>query len=404
MLLFVSDLHLTDDPISSTVSDSALTTFAHDLGRLSERSPIKLVLLGDIVDLLRSSKWLECWEEHRSAPWKAMSPGFANFVSNYPEEYALDVAHGVIDRYQGFAAVLASLVAEKKVSVTYVIGNHDYMLQLSTKLRQAVCSFLSLSPTTNDWSKPFPTHYENEPASVYATHGHSYDPVNWHRSDEGYWAMGDAIVLRVVNRFIHDACKALGVAPTSLIGRTLHELDNIEPTTSVPAYIRWIVDDFLVAPDERHTVLSVWRKVVSEFLELETFKTGYDSPAIQKARTGFAVSRHMTFAELAAKYASYFPDRNLKDHANELSTTLNQRFRFIVFGHTHHPALVPLSWKSNKGQAFYVNTGCWRRVVSRPATNSAGPFTAVDVRASFQIDDRDEGGYDYRLSQECLAT
>ena len=400
--IFVSDIHMTDHEASGSVSDTELTGFTREVGKLSESGHVKLILLGDIIDFLRSPKWQECWDLHKSAPWSAMNLGFRNFVGNHAERYALNILTDVTNRYSNFAAALKELADSGKVEIVYVIGNHDYMLQLSPKLREATCAFLSLSSETNVTGKAFPTIYEDDESSVYATHGNKYEPTNHHRMEEGYWAFGDAVVLRLVNRFAHQVCEELGITEGTELGRRTHEIDNIEPLSDVPVYVRWLTDEFLTAPNEKEVVLKVWRNIVTELLDLPVFKDGYADKRIQSTRVALELSKNTSFSELVAKYASFFQGHNLRDHAEDLAATLNHRFRFIVFGHTHHPELVPLSFSVKEQQGYYVNTGCWHRVMSRPGPQARGPFAAVRVTAYFRID-KDDSGTRYSLRQECYT-
>src|SRR5262249_38540790 len=192
-----------------------------------------------------SHRWAELWARHSSAPWSAMAPDFKNFNGSYAEECALEVVRGIVHRYPSFSSALKKLADADRVKVTYVIGNHDFMLNLSHELRRAVVDFLSINHSAK---KQFPIFYpdhgaSDNGASVYAIHGNSYDASNWHNIAEGRWAFGDAIVLRLVNRFAVEACAALGIRETSPLGEQFHELDNVEPTTDIPIYVRWLLEN-----------------------------------------------------------------------------------------------------------------------------------------------------------------
>lgn len=407
MHVFISDVHMTDQEAGSPVSDVELVEFAEEVDRWSQREHVHLVLLGDIIDLLRSPKWEECWSRLRSFPWSGAARDFVNFRGNHPETVALEVVQAVAQRYARWAAALKRLVGEKRLTVSYVPGNHDFMLDLSPRLRRAVCDFLSLS---NDPTKPFMPFYADEGASVYATHGHSYDPVNWHQPAEGRWALGDAIVIRVVNRFVVEACRRLGVSETSAIGVQLHELDNVEPLTDVPIYVRWLADEFLAHRHEREELLAVWREVVRDLLELQPFADSqlYGDRACAVARRGLEISMYQPLAELVAEYAHLMTGVGVdyRAKAEELADVLDRKYRFIVFGHVHEPALLPLGRSAAASAMFYVNTGSWRRVVARASHSARGPFVGVRVAGGFIIEGpTGEGiGRRYRLFQQRHVT
>src|SRR3954463_5292290 len=158
MHVFVSDMHMADNPAGDPVSDADLQGFLGELSRWVETGDVTLVLLGDIIDFLRSPKWGELWHQKNSAPWSAMAPSFANFPNSHAEKCLLEVQQGVEARYPMLSATLKNLVDTGHLTVIYVPGNHDFMLQLSQPLRHKVKGFLSLA---NDPAKRFDTTYRD---------------------------------------------------------------------------------------------------------------------------------------------------------------------------------------------------------------------------------------------------
>ena len=107
-----------------------------------------------------------------------MCADFRNFRNGHAEKCVIEIANAICARYVDFATKLKSLVHEGRIETRYVVGNHDYMLQLSPELRKIFIKFLGLP---DDFRKPFQLAYCDEAASVFATHGHGVDAVNWHR-------------------------------------------------------------------------------------------------------------------------------------------------------------------------------------------------------------------------------
>ena len=405
MHVFLSDLHMTDADTAGAVSDGVLTEF---LGRLEllarpgEKTTV--VFVGDILELLRSEKWHVLWTKHRSAPWSGMGPKFANFRNGHAEACAIQVAEGIRARYANFSARLKALVQSGLFETRYVFGNHDYMVQLSPKLRAIVGDLLALD---HDPEKPFSLTYSDDGAAVYATHGHTSDPVNWHREAEGYWALGDAIVLRIVNRFATMACEELGIAPATQTGLHLQEIDNIEPLADIPLYVRWLAET-LATEAQRKKVVRTWRQVVDEFLAIAEFDddAGYGGSQYQAVRQVFMLSRHVRFAELLATAGQLFSAAGTDYAAAARSLQLQHpHYRFILFGHTHEPLLVPQTVIGGK-TSFYVNTGCWRRLVTRTSKDAANSFVPRRIASYFRIDGAGGGipQERYHLYQEWHAS
>src|SRR5262245_52502988 len=143
MHLFVSDLHLTDGTIGGAVSDASLAEFIAGITRPST-GHVDLVLLGDIFELLRSSAWTTLWNEgYNVAPWTAMNAGFQGF-SPKAAACALKVLRAITSRH----TACRDAIRERKdwLTVHYVPGNHDYMVQLIPEAREEIVTFLSLQP------------------------------------------------------------------------------------------------------------------------------------------------------------------------------------------------------------------------------------------------------------------
>jgi UDP-2,3-diacylglucosamine pyrophosphatase LpxH len=395
MLVFVSDLHMADNPAGDPVSDADLQGFLTELSQWVTAKPVTLVLLGDIIDFLRSPRWEELWRTRQSAPWSAMTANFANFQNSYAENCLLEVQQGVKARYPQLSAMLKELVGTGRLQVVYVPGNHDFMLQLSAPLRRKVKEFLSLA---NDAEARFSPIYRDAEASVYATHGHTYDPVNYHQEPEGLWAFGDAIVLRVVNRLQTVAGEALGIAPNTALGRQLADLDNVEPLADVPIYVRWLSEQ-LTVDDQRTRVLKAWKQIVDELLSLPEFQDDAYRE-LSATRTALELSTRLGLAELVARLSGLFPGKDYSREAAGIAASLP--YRFVVFGHTHDPMMVPLSVAVGGQPAFYVNTGSWRRVVSRPR-GSVGPFIGTRVSGRFIVNE-EAGPGRYQLQHAWQTT
>lgn len=77
MLVFFSDIHLTDGTSGETINAGAFDIFADqvaDLARKRKAKEVRLVLLGDGLDVIRSTQWPEDpegprpWSEDSAAP------------------------------------------------------------------------------------------------------------------------------------------------------------------------------------------------------------------------------------------------------------------------------------------------------------------------------------------------
>ena len=399
MLCFISDLHLTEEELPGSVSDEDLAEFIRGLGSLAEKSgeAITLCFVGDILELLRSPRWSTLWDNLGAAPWSGAAPNFANFADGYAETCAIEVASAIRRRHPAFEREIHRFVEDGHLVTRYVPGNHDYMVQISAKLREILIPFLGLR---HDPASEFDSCFLDASASVLATHGHSYDPINWHRREDGYWAIGDAVVLRIVNKFAEDACKCLGLTLHTRLGRLVQDVENVEPLIDLPIYIRWLAETQLTIGTEKKNLLDVWKTTVENFLKIPHFQDpkGFKGKPFENLRNALRLSTNLGLSELIGKYASLFGSGgpNYRSAARELG--LSQGYRYVLFGHTHAPMLVPVAQRSDELH-FYVNTGCWRRVVTRIGPDVS--FCPRRVAAHFLVQPVGVRSERYRLHQVC---
>jgi UDP-2,3-diacylglucosamine pyrophosphatase LpxH len=381
MQLFVSDLHLTDHDDGCAPSDKQLLSITRTLNEAPTGEKHTLVLLGDIVDLLRSEQWHELWQDGES-PWRDRTGGrnehFKRFAGSRADDCATAIARRTVDRYPQFRSVLRTLVQAGRLRVVYIPGNHDYMAQLSKQIREVLVDAFSVS---HDPKNIFPQAYLDKPTSVYAIHGHAYDPVNWHRKPEGYWAFGDAIVLRLVNRMLRESPSALQTAVAGI-----GDLDAIEPVIDTPVFIRWLAQTL---PDaDRKKLESLWKHVVKELLALPDF-CGKASHAAATERKALRLSASLAFADFLVQHESLVAkkeDRWVKAIEDLTSRGRAKQYRYVVLGHTHDARIALLSKATPQEPRYYVNTGCWRKIVARPSREQKGPFIATRVSTMFLIE------------------
>src|SRR6266852_2455284 len=356
MLVIISDLHLTDGTSGETIRTGAFRTFRkriRDLAyeaswRSDERyAPIEfvdLVLLGDIIDVIRSSRWSE--ETPSLRPWgDHTSPGFADRVARITvdaianNKASLDVLKSLHEpRIMNVppagadgkpATISHNLNARERVPVPvrihYLVGNHDWFFHLKGQgfdaIRKQIVDVIGLA---NDPDIVFP-HDPDESAlirqvyqehRVFARHGDIFDPGNFEH-DRDASSLGDAIVIELLNRF----------------------------------------------------AIEVWKRLVHEFLKIDFVK---DRPLGSSAliKLGFEISSDLSLtglsdvvtwfsAKMGGRTETFYP------YAMHERAFKEGWARFIVYGHTHRYEIVPLRSEQRDGETIdtlYVNSGTWRPV------------------------------------------
>ena len=402
MLAIISDLHLTDGTSGSTISPGAfqllnerLTDLA--LGASQRRDGsyrpidrVDLVLLGDTLDVIRSTRWLQ----GRARPWDdPATPALFEMASQVTGDILRrnDEALGEFRKLaaQGVAippATRAGKPAERDltlipVHIHYMVGNHDWFFHLPgenyTRLRRQVAAAMGLTTTPE---APFPHEaWEcNELLQtmrrhkVFARHGDVYDPFNY-EGDRNASSLGDVIVIELLNRFGVQVARELKDDLPESAFSGLREIDNIRPLLLVPVWIDGLLERSCPHPAVRKQVKKIWDALADEFLEnsfVQTRDTWCPVDVVDGLQKALKFSRRLSvgWASWIAQWmwqlrgadnSSYF------QHALSEQDFRNRRAKHIVYGHTHQQEVVPLDASSAEGYVLnqaYFNCGTWRRV------------------------------------------
>lgn len=402
MLVIISDLHLTDGSSGATISPGAFHLLGErlsDLGMSASRrrdgsyrpiDRIDLLLLGDVLDPIRSTKWLNS----RVRPWDDVkSPALFDMVSEITRDILVQNAQalGEFRKLAQHGVALPAATNEGRlaggelqrvpVRIHYMVGNHDWFYHLPgenyNQLRRQIASHMGLATYPE---APFPHEIweSNELVQVmrrhkvFARHGDVYDPFNY-EGDRDASSLGDVIVVELLNRFGVKVMQELGddLPNTALAG--LREIDNIRPLLLIPVWIDGLLERSCPQPSIRKEVKKIWDSLADEFLE-HPFVQQRDTwcpvdivDGLQKAlkfsrrlSVGWASWIAQWVAELrGANHSSYY------SHALAEQDFRNRRAKHIVYGHTHQSEVVPLDASYADGYVLhqaYFNSGTWRRV------------------------------------------
>jgi UDP-2,3-diacylglucosamine pyrophosphatase LpxH len=402
VLVIISDLHLTDGTSGETIHAGAFRAFRESLRELAydaswrsdeEYVPIDridVVLLGDILDVIRSTKWCSAPVEVR--PWGNQNDRFAEMVGL--------IAEGVIENNKESLDILKSLhspeimslpptgpdggVAIKPparvpvpVRIHYLVGNHDWFFHLKgpahDQIRKKIVEALGLE---NAYTSPFP-HDPFESAlieqiyrehGVFARHGDIFDPSNFEHSRDAS-SLGDAIVIELLDKFGTAVREQLGARLPDACDAGLREIDNVRPLSMIPVWVDGLLTN-TCSPALAEEIKTIWNKLVHKFLELD-FVKARPLGISTLIKLVFEISSEMPMSGLSdvdAWFSSRFGGGRSESFyryaVNEMAFTQGWA-KFIVYGHTHHYEIVPLR-SLQKGRditnQIYINSGTWRPV------------------------------------------
>jgi UDP-2,3-diacylglucosamine pyrophosphatase LpxH len=411
MLLIISDLHLTDGTSGTTIQADAFKIFEERVKDMAYAAswrmldqtyePIKqiyLLLLGDILDVIRSTKWLDS----KVRPWDK-DPNDPAFVAKVEEithailknnHDALQVFRDLHDKGAEIPAAHEGCPCDEgddepkarvEVLIYYLCANHDWFYHLPgaayERLRTSIIPALGLA---NNSLEVFPHDSEESAAirsvcrehHVFARHGDIYDSNNFEGGTRDGSSLGDAVVIELVDRFTDDAKHKLpGKVPKELC-----EIDNVRPADLIPTWL----DGLLRKPENQEqaaSVRNIWNDVVDHFLSLDFVKRHHGS-----FKWGLRLSQGMSFAELGKivpwakntliSFAQASPLVNKLVSRLGMSDDLymcafgekafnDPDISYIVYGHTHRHEVVPLrtaNTTAGVNKMVYINSGTWRKV------------------------------------------
>jgi UDP-2,3-diacylglucosamine pyrophosphatase LpxH len=442
MLVVISDIHFVDGTAGEhNLHYSAFqSVFLSDIATLAkdnEAKEVKILLLGDIVDLIRSSQWFDV--EISDRPWGGN--GLLDVSNPRPKSQteikALEIFGKVPEKdlskksppkslpkntilyknwetFKLFRDFRKHLVTDHQVDIPveiiYVPGNHDRLCNLYPSLRAAVQKSLGVTLRSTGssaiqgdpegvWS--YRNDYMDESYGVYARHGHQFDIWNFD-GDSQYDSLGhlkvpvgDVITtefaVKIPWKLEKLSSKYQDITPELI--NNVKDIDNVRPLSRVMEWIYYRVknDSGMV----RKAFDQAFDEVVTEMLDIELIQR-WRSPETHvdealramssrwlKWIPKFLVDRldaeDMLHLLIGLSGRPHDPDKDpfATSAYNESIWRTNNRIRFILYGHTHVPVQRPLDAVGDR-EILYLNTGTWRtRIVKTVGLDTVPDFIGM---------------------------
>ena len=370
MLVIISDLHLGDGTTAASIPASAFYLFAKRLrqdahfasihyGKYRPIEELDVILMGDIIDPLHSTKWLfppkgreqyihidgmdhiritEEGEPDYVRPWSDPShPLFAPKL--------LEVTQAIIEHNKDALEVLRKLASGEiiefdpkngggnrdinsrnkiplKVRFHYMVGNHDWYYHLKgeafDRIRQELINAMGLSnPPT-----PFPydlqklnedTEWERDEApeierlfsqyKVFCRHGDYYDSFNFNAErGRDIATLGDAFTMEVCNRYPEELKRRPDLNPD--IVNNLRHITNVRPALATPLWIsgqiKRLSNEHLITGMNEKDIKRIWDDLGEKFVNLK-FIRDKDTPLfdmVDKMEMAIKVSKLISLETL----------------------------------------------------------------------------------------------------------
>lgn len=410
MLVISSDIHLGDGTTANSISPAAFELFAN---RLSETAyfasrrrdgrylPIKdldLLLMGDILDPLHSTLWLDTTPSslNYTRPWTDIhSPSFAGTLAETTNTI-IKVNHESLDILRRCASgVVVQLPPGKfngepdhdskeripvNVRIHYMVGNHDWYYHLQgpafDEVRKTIVEAMGLC---ND-SGPFPYNLDEQPAlqetlesyRVFARHGDCYDKFNYNReTGRDHATLGDAFTMDVCNRYPVEVQRRYGDELPAGIIDSLRRITNVRPALATPLWISGQIKRHAGNTALEAELKKVWDELCDQFLELDFVREqdkAFRFDMVDALQLLLKISKRASF-DTVNDIVIWIRDRlrenerSLAENALQEPAFLNNSARFVIYGHTHHHEIVPLDSDGEppyEQDQYYINSGTWR--------------------------------------------
>lgn len=367
MLLFVSDLHLVDLPEFSTLNTPAFLQGIEQVLKDSAQLGVtnaKLVLLGDIFELLKSETWLDMGLR----PWEPLTKDHSAAVNK--------IFNSICSANEGFFSGMRHLQAEyPTLQIAYIPGNHDRLLNTSAGA-EARRRFRELLKVNGSGSDLFDDALIDKEHRTIAKHGHEWDPTNRYTSSGA--AIGDAVVIDILVRLPRLIRERLRLDRTDNFVRMVSEVDNIRP--QAPRYLgEWLLACLDGLAEERHAnakdaVRESLEVALRDFSKLRKAPTKFESLATltwwEKFLGAAALGCLRTFGALRSSLVLPSGGESVGPYASFAGSDLDIAssggggdYSYILCGHTHVPEIVALGRRPRQSSSrVYINTGTWRQI------------------------------------------
>ena len=441
MLIIVSDIHLMDGTCGKSISASAFRLFSDRLQELAMNASwredgtyhpiqeIDILMMGDILDPLHSSLWLETQPDGPGyvRPWTDSSaPEYAAILNR--------ITQAILQRNAEAVGVLRGLAGEAGLSLPpatssgqpdmgagrrepvsvrlhYMVGNHDWYYHLPgpafEATRQEIVAAFGLSNPPG----PFPHELSESQEllallagyGVYAQHGDLYDAFNYSKEKgRNFSTLGDAFAVEIINRFPLEVERRLkaDLPPGSL--ENLHDLVNVRPVMATPLWIGSQLRQNAIGQVEQQKLKNLWNEICDDFLALP-FVNEHNKPfkwdVVDDLKMAIRITDRFSFKtidEIVVWARKLFNPEGMTfaSHALKEPAFLDHSARFIVYGHTHHYEIVPLDSFPNMPRPtnqMYINSGTWHTyfdlAINQPEEQKFIPCQVLTYLAFFKDDE-----------------
>jgi UDP-2,3-diacylglucosamine pyrophosphatase LpxH len=409
MLVIASDLHLGDGTTANSIAPGAFHLFSNRLretayyasfrkdGTYRPIEELDLVLLGDILDPLHSTLWLDtvASDKNYTRPWTRVdSPFFAAKLAQTTQailnenkeslENLRRCANGETillppanKRAQPDAASKERIAT--RVRVHYMVGNHDWYYHVKghafDEIRKTIIQALGLCNPADTFAYDLSEYPELRDVlgqyKVFAHHGDRHDKFNFNNKyGRDHATLGDVFTMDVCNRYPVEVQKRYGDELSVGLIDSLRRITNIRPALAAPLWISGQIKRHAGNAALETELKRVWDDICAEFLQLDVVRQedkAFKFDVVDALEIAIKISKRTSFKTLNdivlwVRDRMSESGRSFAEQALTEPAFLDESARFIVYGHTHQHEIVSLNSfgePPNRQDQLYINSGTW---------------------------------------------
>lgn len=409
MLVIASDIHLFDETVGVLVSDKTFSLFASRLRELAYQaswraggnyqpiSTVNILLLGDILDPLQSTRWLQTdpGQPGYIRPWH--DPHSPLFIQKIAE-----ITHAILEKNQNAVRVFKQISRGEgiklppanrrgkpdgysrerispKVRIHYMVGNHDWFYHLPGPAYDAIRAEIIEALGLSNPPGPFPhapEHAGEDLQGIFsryrlvARHGDHYDHMSYNPTlGRNAASISDVYSCEVIYRFPFEINRQLSNELPPKLVHSIQRVINIRPLIATPLWLFDQIHRHGNNPTQIRQIKKVWNQVVSDFLDLDILRhKDLVSPRIRHGlNLIFGFSKTLSLPALAkmsriARTCIEQEHLSIARFAHREPAMQSGQADTVIYGHTHGHEVVPLLPGKNKiteNNPIYINAGTW---------------------------------------------
>lgn len=395
MLIFLSDLHLMDgtagkhylgiETFKDIFKEVAIQALDAGITKNSKSTQLKIVLLGDIFDLVRTEAWFVKKQNGKVIETISKDDRPWGSSSIRTETLACEIFDHIIMENQEIIDIISckdwkGLGFPIKPEIVYIPGNHDRLCNLYPSLRERVINHLGLNDISPN--NQFPHIFADKQHGVFARHGHEYDSFNYTGVYEET-PIGDVIAAEIASKLPiviekHLSDTSLQKADIQVISDHFRKLFDIRPITSIIHWLFYQVEKSTKYDKEvKEKINLAFQEVGNEFIELEFVRRWIRqndllwNPMDQADIVQMLISILKSFNINSFKWQlslwekskyvrklfteDHYLEGAMKDFNNDAKD-----YQYLLYGHTHQPLQKAINITDKNKEQLYLNTGTWR--------------------------------------------